>query len=498
MNAMLKIGALLGLSGYQMEQFMLNEMHDSIDSHLFRQKFVAIHLIQTYYETVGTRSIPRPTPYSDPRAKIRIFMSDQAAADLMIRENVVPSITLGRGEHKMRVEMPMQLLVPITELESLRMTATERKEAEVLAQAAQYDPARDVHRLEVHLKILIAPDKMSAFQRMQIPDIAEALIEACGGAGRGLAGCIFSHDDKNRPDLNGRQPTIFLFMNKSRADSSTDTHLKFKDRLLQGNTLCSHALFTDIPLKGDINIKKVNRAAQQAADTVHPIGQERVKQRLEAHHWNIGGTYFPATTTSGDAVVWPGKKGYKVIEMHELGVPGQPWTDDGVVLLSLLSLFREGETTPEQLMVSVRQLVNEGVLIAYDPDDRVSPDGREAVTIYSVFKDVYTADEPERADDDMEEDDKKGDPADQEKDKKQGDEASSGAREKGSDNTGGSGGGPGGVPQGDPGGDSHTNGAAGGSGGLSSAAIGISQTKCGPSASEMEVENPAPSDPATA
>ena len=59
MNAMLNIGALLGLSGFQMEHFMLNEMQDSIDSQLFRQKFVAVHLIQTYFES---RSKEHTTP----------------------------------------------------------------------------------------------------------------------------------------------------------------------------------------------------------------------------------------------------------------------------------------------------------------------------------------------------------------------------------------------------------------------------------------------------
>jgi hypothetical protein len=236
----------------------------------------------------------------------------------------MPSSNLGKGVGSMTVELNMRLLVPKADLDSKRLSVLERKEAAVLAEAAKFEPPLDVRRFEARLRITVNPDKMSVVRTMAIPDLEHALVECFGADSRGLHAGYLPRDDKNRPILNGHHSCVFWFMDKSSQEAPTDSCVRFSTRLTQNTALLSQDMFTEVQLKGKANITLVRPAAEHGEEPTQPIGKGRIKQRLEAHLWNVGGAYLPASTTNGDKVVWPGQKGQKVTELHEFGPPGQP------------------------------------------------------------------------------------------------------------------------------------------------------------------------------
>lgn len=95
----------------------------------------------------------------------------------------------------------MKLHVPKADLNSKRLSEIMLKEASASAEAAKFDLAKDIHRLE------------SKFKFAQ--DIEEVLKHDLGGPLRGFVGMHIPRDAINRPDLDGRQLCTFWFMDKT-------------------------------------------------------------------------------------------------------------------------------------------------------------------------------------------------------------------------------------------------------------------------------------------
>ena len=416
MRALLDIGVLCGLTRFQMETLIKNDMQDSVDNQLWRQKFEAVHIDEVFVEATKSTRMPRQIPYNNEKARMRVHMRGQDVAALMLGSSMVPSITLGKGPGALVVEVSMKLFKKKASLDSKRMSEVRQKEAECMQMASRYAPARDIHRVEGKFKYTVHPEKYPKLKDLAISDIAEAIRSDLGGLElSGIVGVHIPSDHTNRPDLDGRQVCTFWFMDKSkRTDAPTETHARFVRRLAKGTVLHAHEWLTGIHLRGETTTTFVRPASALAEEPIRPLSKDQTNKRIENHLALVGPAYLHAKTMNDTDVVFPNKKGQRATTWSEFGPVGEPDIDDDIVRTDIRALFREEEVTAEQLMECLQDLAVEGVLILYDPEpDRRTPDGRPAYTIYGAFNDVFTAERvvDSDADEDLDQDGNGGDSA---------------------------------------------------------------------------------------
>jgi hypothetical protein len=230
------------------EYLLKTEMQRSLENTPFMGKVAAVHLDEVYTQTLtdGKRKTS-PIHYADPKARMRVFLTDVAAATVLNERSVRPNISLDEGAAVLTIEVPLQLLVPRALLESKSQTFIAEKDASALAQGAQYVPPRALRRIECIMKFSIQGGKEREVKGMSVSKIEDHLRGAFGGLSDNIAEIHLPRNDRNQVDFDGRKKSYVWIMDVSeQSNAHTTLHATFVNRLKEQRLLHDTSLFATI------------------------------------------------------------------------------------------------------------------------------------------------------------------------------------------------------------------------------------------------------------
>jgi hypothetical protein len=161
----------LNLSRSQAEYLIKAKAMRSLAETPHAKSIVAVHLDEVTSRNEHGQRRPTHIEYNDRQGKLRVYVQSSRVVDEILMETIWPDLQFG----PFAVQLPLSAKRTREGIESMSRERIMQKDARALMEAARFEPARVVRRLEIRMKLKFQPGQERAGRKLSATALEDLL-----------------------------------------------------------------------------------------------------------------------------------------------------------------------------------------------------------------------------------------------------------------------------------------------------------------------------------